>query len=148
MPYPAIKNGITCASHALWQQKCPMEVCQLADADENSLKGCDVYVSPQKHHWPVYDPVTMAYVDASDYQQREGDEADARESLRELSREEAWSLSIVRVFMDLKQDLRLCVYGGLFIKSSNTSIISSGWHELLTLNENQKLDPTSNIVRP
>ena len=105
MAYPAITTGITCASHALWQQTRPWDVYRLEEeAAEYSLKGGDIYVSPRRGDWPVYDPATRTYKDASDYKRQAGQEPDTRESLLDLSREDAWSLSIVRVFNDLKQD--------------------------------------------
>ena len=104
MAYPAIPNGITCAHTAFWKQACPYEVHRLEQADEFTLTGNNIYVSPRRCDWPVYDPATRSYVDASDYRRQADDEPDTRESLLDLSREDAWSLSIVRVFQDLKQD--------------------------------------------
>ena len=49
------------------------------------------------------------YVDASDYKRQADQAPDPRESLLDLPREDAWSLSIVRVFHDLKQDLVVVV---------------------------------------
>ena len=81
----------------------------LEGAGEYTLTGSNIYVSPRRYRWPVYDPVTRTYVDASDYRRQAGQEPDTRESLLDLSREDAWSLSIVRVFHDLKQDLVVVV---------------------------------------
>jgi len=104
MAYPAIPNGINCSHHALWQQSCPREVHELEEQPEYSLKGSEIYVSPRRRDWPVYDPATEAYTDASDYKRQAGQEPDTRESLLDLPQKDAWDLSIVRVFNDLKQD--------------------------------------------
>ena len=106
--YPDVSAGITCSSHALWQQKCPKEPWFLETAEELTLTGGDIYVSPQRRHWPVYDPALCIYKDASNYKPVEGDVAsntpDPLESLLDLSRDEAWALAPVRIFMDLKQE--------------------------------------------
>ena len=105
MAYPAIPNGINCSHHALWQQSCPWEVHELEEQSvQYSLKGSEIYVSPRRRDWPVYDPATEAYTDASDYRRQAGQEPDTRESLLDLPQKDAWDLSIVRVFNDLKQD--------------------------------------------
>ena len=109
LAYPAIPTGITCSHKALWQGSCAHEVHTLETALEFSKTGSEIYVSPSRHHWPVYDPVSRSYVDASDYKRQANQAPDPRESLLDLPREEAWSLSIVRVFHDLKQDLVVVV---------------------------------------
>ena len=110
LAYPAMPSGISCAHKALWQQECAYEVFKLEEPGrEYTLTGSNIYVSPRRYHWPVYDPVTRTYVDASDYRRQAGQEPDTRESLLDLPREDAWSLSIVRVFHDLKQDLVIIV---------------------------------------
>ena len=109
LAYPAIPTGITCSHKALWQASCAHEVHTLETALEFSKTGSEIYVSPSRHHWPVYDPVSRSYVDASDYKRQANQAPDPRESLLDLPREDAWSLSIVRVFHDLKQDLVVVV---------------------------------------
>jgi len=68
------------------------------------LKSRDVYVCPQRHHWPVFDAEECKYVDALDYKQLPGDPVDDRESMLDLSRQEAWALAPVLIFMDLVQE--------------------------------------------
>ena len=94
------------------QQKCPQKVHILEDYltnmlsgtndDMPKLKGTDCYVVPERRHWPVWDPVEKAYVNAINY--IEDVECDTRESLLNLSRKEAWSLAPIRIFNDLKQE--------------------------------------------
>lgn len=101
---PDMRNGLDCTSHALWQQRCAKEAWALCDValPTKSLQSWDTYISPRKHHWPVYDEDNDRFVDGANFENPTVSEG--RGSLLELSCEEAWSLSIVRVSMDLRQE--------------------------------------------
>ena len=54
------------------------------------------YITPQRHHWPVYDPTLKEYV----LPERDAPEIDKRESMLELDPGVAELLSIVDINMD------------------------------------------------
>jgi hypothetical protein len=109
-----MSRGLTCASHALWQQHCPEQPYEIEDEEKplRRFKGSQVYVSPERRHWPVYDPAVYdpaagdygAYVNHEHYLDPDSTVEETRESLLDLSREEAWALAPIRIFMDLKQE--------------------------------------------
>ena len=96
---------------------------KLAEDFPNELKGGDIYVSPQRHHWPVYDADANEYVDSKDYlvpgdkfyrKEDHDGTPETRESMLDLSREQAWALAPVRIFMDLKQERGKKTMAGVF----------------------------------
>ena len=107
MIYPDMSKGVTCKSHALWQTQCPEQPYEIEatgpDKPPNRFKGSQVYVSPERRHWPVYDPTAGKYVDHAHYPNPSTEE-ETRESLLDLSRDEAWALAPIRIFVDLKQE--------------------------------------------
>ena len=112
LTYPDMSKGITCASHALWQTKCPEQPYEIeATGPEKPLhrfKGSQVYVSPERRHWPVYDPTTAQYVDHAHYNDHASTVEETREYLLDQTREESWALSPIRIFMDLKEE-QVCI---------------------------------------
>ena len=71
-------------------------------AEVPKLRGSDCYVVPALRHWPVWSPTENVYVDAAIYVV--DDARETRESMLTLSREEAWSLAPIRVFVDWKHE--------------------------------------------
>ena len=57
---------------------------------------------PALRHWPVWNPTSNVYVDADNY--IDENVRETRESMLTLSREEAWSLAPIRVFVDWKHE--------------------------------------------
>ena len=102
------------ASGGSGQQKCHQPVHILEDYLEKlhgagegahnvpKLKGSDCYVVPALRHWPVWDPIKGAYEDAVNY--REESLVETRESLLNLTRDEAWSLAPIRIFLDANKE--------------------------------------------
>ena len=112
LTYPDMSKGITCASHALWQTKCPEQPYEIEATGPGKplhrFKGSQVYVSPERRHWPVYDPTAGKYVDHAHYKGDASTVEETRESLLDLSRKESWALAPIRIFMDLKQE-QVCI---------------------------------------
>jgi hypothetical protein len=119
-----MSKGLTCASHALWQTQCPKQPYEIEatgpDKPPNRFKGSQIYVSPERRHWPVYDPTAGKYVDHAHYPPvydptagkyvdhahypNTSTDEETRESLLDLSRKEAWALAPIRIFMDVQQE--------------------------------------------
>ena len=107
--YPDISNGCTCAHHAFWQQSCPKQPYEIEDSlmPLRRFKGKEVYVSPERRHWPVYNPATGdngEYVNHGHYKNVDSTVEETRESLLNLSKEEAWALAPIRIFIDMKPE--------------------------------------------
>ena len=118
---PKIAGQVTCKHRSFWQQACPMKVYELEDklaANKQTreahpewapvpgtLKGSDVYVCPERRHWPIYDPAGGGrYVDAPDYRDAEALDDPSLQSMLDLSPEEANQLAPIRIFSTLKAE--------------------------------------------
>ena len=114
--YPDMSNGLTCKSHALWQVECPKKPYEIdppKDKPQIRFKGSEIFVSPERRHWPVYNPKTQMYEDHAHYREDDRTDEETKESLLDLSRTEAWALAPIRIFMDLHQE-QPCVSTRIF----------------------------------
>ena len=66
-----------------------MEDMRLKLSPSPSLKGVDVFVNPERRHWPVWGGTD--YVNALSYE--DASSTNDRESLLDIDRESAWALA-------------------------------------------------------